>query len=164
MRISLPDFTPRRRPARTIGAALASFTMALAMASGVQAQDWRLSGLGGQDLTPAGIAQGNVIVVTWATWSPAAKGLAPRVNALEQRWSGKAKVYTVNFQEDAAKVRSFVSATPFNAPVLLDLEGTFSRSYSIANLPGLLVLKNGQVAYRGKLPDDSDGLLAGLLP
>jgi hypothetical protein len=49
------------------------------------------------------------------------------------------------------------------SPVCLDPDGVFSRKYNVATLPGLLVVKDGQVAYRGKLPDDADRVIAELL-
>jgi hypothetical protein len=45
----------------------------------------------------------------------------------------------------------------------MDPDGAFSRKYNVATLPGLLVVKDGNVTYRGKLPDDPDSVIEGAL-
>ncbi len=45
----------------------------------------------------------------------------------------------------------------------MDPDGAFSKKHNIATLPGLLIVKDGQVAYRGKLPEDPDRVIADLL-
>ena len=45
-------------------------------------------------------------------------------------------------------------------PVYLDLEGAYSKEHAITFLPGLLVLQNGDVAFRGRLAKDPSSVLA----
>jgi len=118
-----------------------------------------LTCVGGGRLTDADLGHGTAIVVVWASWSPRSRGIGERVGALASRWGGRARVVTVNFQEDGAVVERFVGKG-LGAPVCLDPEGNFSRNYEIATLPGLVVLKDGQVVYSGKLPDDPDSVIA----
>jgi thiol-disulfide isomerase/thioredoxin len=127
------------------------------------AQDIRLSCLGGESLSDADLARGATIVVVWASWSPRSRDIVERVNPLVSRWSGRARVVTVNFQEDRQAVAAFLAGKNLGAPVCLDPDGSFSKKHNVATLPGLLVVKDGQVAYRGKLPDDPDRVLADLL-
>ncbi len=129
----------------------------------VQAQSWRLAGLDGGSLSDAEVGQGAIIVVVWASWSPKSRDIVERVNQISDHWAGKARVVTVTFQEERAAVTGFLAGKGLRAPVYLDGDGAFSRKYSIATLPGLLVLKDGQVAYRGKLPEDPDGVIAELV-
>lgn len=158
MRSSFPGFMPRRR--FVVLAMMVAVGVALAGAGG--AQELRLVGLGGEALTDADL-RGNLVVVTWASWSRRVRDVPERVNGLAERWGGKARVVTVNFQEDRSTVEAFLAGSPIKAPVFLDADGSFAKRYSLANLPGLLVLKNGQDVYHGKLPDDADQLLGGLL-
>ncbi|MFP5287091.1 MAG: TlpA family protein disulfide reductase, partial [Thermoanaerobaculia bacterium] len=118
---------------------------------------------GGESLSDADLARGATIVVVWASWSPRSRDIAGRVAPLVSRWSGRARVVTVNFQEDRQAVSGFLAGKALGAPVCLDPDGAFSKKYNVATLPGLLVVKDGQVAYRGKLPDDPDRVLADLL-
>lgn len=127
------------------------------------AQDFSLSCLGGERLSDADLSHGSTIVVVWASWSPRSRDIVQRVNPIASRWSGSARVVTVNFQEERQTVQGFLAGKGLGSPVCLDPDGAFSRKYNVATLPGLLVVKDGQVVYRGKLPDDADGLIAGHL-
>jgi thiol-disulfide isomerase/thioredoxin len=146
--------------------ALAAVILALllpALAIPAHAQDAGLSCLGGAHLSDGDLARGTTIAVIWASWSPRSRGIAERVGPLASRWGSRARVVTVNFQEDRQAVEKFLAGKNLGAPVCLDSDGTFSRKYNVATLPGLLVVKDGQVAYRGKLPDDPDRVIADLL-
>jgi thiol-disulfide isomerase/thioredoxin len=119
--------------------------------------------LKGEQLAESDLAQGTSIVVIWASWSPRSRDIVERVNPIAQRWGGRARVVTVNFQEDAPAVQGFLTGKSLAVPVFLDSDGAFSKKYAIATLPGLLIVKDGQVVYRGKLPDDPDRTIVELL-
>lgn len=136
---------------------------ALLASSAAMAQPWRLRGIGDEQLAEGDVGRGATVVVVWASWSPKSRDIVERVNRVVDRWQGKARVVTVTFQEERAAVNGFLAGKSLRAPVFLDTDGTFSRRYAIATLPGLLVLKDGQVAYHGKLPDDPDAVIADLL-
>jgi thiol-disulfide isomerase/thioredoxin len=138
----------------------------LACLSGLpaSAQGPVLQGLGGERLTEADLAEGATIFIVWASWSPHSRNVVERVNQVAQRWNGKARVVTVNFQEDRGAVESFLAGKNLGTTVYLDADGAFSKKYAVATLPGLLVVKDGRVAYRGKLPDDPDRILVEILP
>ena len=144
---------------------LRSITVALALLAALPAaaQDVRLSCGSGQSLSDADLARGATIVVVWASWSPRSRDIVDRVNPLAARWGGQARVLTVNFQEERGAVDGFLAGKGLSVPVCMDSDGSFSKKYNIATLPGLLVVKDGNVAYRGKLPDDPDSVIAGLL-
>jgi thiol-disulfide isomerase/thioredoxin len=152
-------------PLARLGARYALLTAVLlaALAGSAGAQEVSLACLDGGRLSEADLARGSTIVVVWASWSPRSRDIVERVNPLAQRWSGRARVVTVNFQEDRPAVEGFLAGKGLAAPVCLDPDGAFSKKFNVATLPGLLVLKDGQVAYRGKLPDDADRVLADLL-
>ncbi len=151
------------RVSRHLRVALVFASFALAAVTGAAAQGWRLSGINGESLTDAEVGQGATVVVVWASWSPKSRDIVDRVNQIEGRWAGKVRVVTVSFQEDRAAVSGFVAGKGLRAPVFLDTDGAFSRKFSIATLPGLLVIKDGQVAYRGKLPEDPNAVIADLI-
>jgi thiol-disulfide isomerase/thioredoxin len=153
-------FAPRRMTKAVLVAALALLTLA-PVAS--RAEDVNLSCLGGARLSDADLARGTTIVVVWASWSPRSRDIVERVTALASRWGGRARVMTVDFQEDRQAVERFLAGKNLGAPVCLDPDGTFSRKYSVATLPGLVVLKDGKAVHHGKLSEDSDQVLADLL-
>jgi thiol-disulfide isomerase/thioredoxin len=123
-----------------------------------------LGALGGESLTDADLARGTTIVVLWASWSPRSRNIVERVNALAAHWQAKARVVTVDFEEDRQAVTVFLAGKGLTVPAYLDPDGLFAKRYAIATLPGLLVVKDGAVAYRGQLPDNPERVLAPLLP
>lgn len=142
---------------------LALAALAVGVATLADAQEVRLRGLGGEELRDADLAQGTTIIVVWASWSPRGRDVVDRVNALAGRWGRQARVITVNFQEDRPTVEGFLAGKGLGSPVFLDTDGAFAKRYAVTNLPGLLVIQNGDVAFRGKLPDDPDGVLVEII-
>lgn len=140
-----------------------ALTLGAGLPGAAGAQGISLSCLDGSRLSEADLARGTTVIVVWASWSPRSRDVVERVQALAGRWGGNARVLTVNFQEDGPACEKFLSGRKLGSPICLDPDGTFSRKYNIATLPGLLVIKEGQVAYRGKLPDDPDRVLADVL-
>lgn len=119
-------------------------------------QGFSLAGLRGGSLSEAELSRGRVVVVLWASWSPRGRNVAERVNALAQAAGSRATVLAVNYQEDQATVQGFVASNPFTVPVYLDTDGVLAKKFKLANLPGLLVMKDGVVAYQGRMPDDPE--------
>lgn len=150
-----------RNASRFLIAALVSAVLGCAQPGAAQVPD--LPGLSGSGVRSADLAKGNALLVVWTSWSPRCRDVVERVNALDQRWRGKARVYAVNFNEDRAEAERFLQGKTFSVPVLLDADGSFSKKNAITVLPGLVVIQDGKITYAGKLPDAADGLLAGLL-
>jgi thiol-disulfide isomerase/thioredoxin len=149
---------------RRCAALLVVLAVLAGFAPALWAEDLRLQGLRGERISEADLAQGSTIFVVWASWSPHSRNIVDRVNPLVQRWGGKARVVTVNFQEERGAVEGFLSGKNLGAPVFLDADGSFSKKYAVATLPGLLVIKDGRVAYRGRLPEDPDRVITEILP
>ncbi len=133
----------------------------MAIAPAVADEDtFRLSALdGGAALQPADIESGAVIMVFWAGWSPRCRDIVERTNAIADEWSGRARVVTVNFQEEPDAVREFLDGK-LKVPTYLDSDGAFSKQHTMTSLPGLLIYEDGKVEFRGKLPADPSGLIA----
>lgn len=142
---------------------LAVVVLLATLAAPLSAQGIRLQGLSGERLVESDLAHGTTIVVVWASWSPRSRDIVARVNPMVQRWGGRARVVTVNFQEERPAVEGFLSGKGLSTTVFLDPDGAFSKKYAMATLPGLLIVKDGQVVYRGKLPDDPDRVIAEFL-
>jgi thiol-disulfide isomerase/thioredoxin len=154
-------------PARSLrGATALLLTLALGtvgVAPPAAAQDWRLPGLEGGALSRADVAQGATILVVWASWSPRCRDIVSRVNELAGRWGGQARVVTVNFQEERSTVSGFLAGQGLRVPVFLDSDGNFSKDHRVSTLPGLVIYRDGAVAYQGKLPDDADEAISAAL-
>jgi thiol-disulfide isomerase/thioredoxin len=147
-----------RPPAVALGALLL-LVAAAAVVPAMAQEDWRLPGLSGGALTAGDVSSGTTIVVLWAGWSPRCQDVVERSNRLVGKWGGRARVVLVDFQEEAGEVKTFLAGKDPQAPVYLDGDGAFAKRYALANLPGLLVLRDGAVLYAGRLPDQPDGLI-----
>lgn len=102
----------------------------------------------------AGEVSENAIFVVFSSWSPKCRDIVERVNDIHAEWGGKARVFLVNFQEDRAAVNKFLANRSLKVDVLLDLDAAFSKKHKITYLPSLLAVKDGNAAFRGKLPVD----------
>jgi len=125
-----------------------------------QSSDIQLQGLRGERLGSTELGQGTIILVFWSSWSPHSRDIVARVNLLADRWASRARVLTVNFMEDRPAVDGFLSGKGLGVPVFLDPDGAFSRKHAVATLPVLLILRDGQELYKGRLPDDPDRVIA----
>lgn len=139
----------------------------LAMASTVSAvgqeSELTLHGLDGSKLHESELLKRTTLVVVWASWSPHCRNISEQVAALSREWGGKARIVTLDFEEEPRTVRAFLAKKPIHAPVFLDADGAFSKKYGVTGLPGLVVFKDGRAVYRGRYPDDLAATLGPLL-
>jgi thiol-disulfide isomerase/thioredoxin len=146
------------------GALVLGLTAVLAPSAPLRAaQGGALPGLHGGQLSAADLAQGTQIIVVWASWSPRCRDISPRVNQLAQKFSGQARVITVDFQEEAPAVEEFLRQNPLEAPVYLDRDGEFSKGHAITALPGLIVVRKGEVLFQGRLAAEAEAQIRELL-
>lgn len=153
-----PSPRARRRARRAV--VLPMLVLAALAAVGAEAQGGlTLGGTRGESLAEADLLRGSSCIVVWASWSPRGRDIAERVARLQGRWGSRCRVATVNYQETRQEVDAFLAGKNLPVPVFLDPDGAFSKKYAVTTLPGLLVFKDGQVAYRGRFPDDPDRVL-----
>ncbi len=118
-----------------------------------------LDGLKGDQFDTESLSQGDHIVVIWASWSPKCRTVVPRINEIHQEWSDGAQVISINFEESSEKAKNFLKGKGLLAPTYLDSDGSFSKEYRITNLPGLLLINDGEEAFRGAMPRDALALI-----
>lgn len=154
--------TARRRHARR-GVSAALLVLALPLAAADVPPGLRLPGLRGGELTSSELGRGNHVLVVWASWSPRCRDIVERIQAIDGRFGSRARVASVDFQEEPAAVEEFLRGKGLRSPVYLDREGEFSKSLEVTTLPGLVVVRDGQIRFQGRLPADADALLDDLL-
>lgn len=132
---------------------------ALASTLGAQAPAARLPGLDSGELLERELREQDTVLIFWASWSPRCRDIVQRVNAIERRWGSKARVVTINFQEDRPAIRAFLEGKDLKAPVYLDRSGSFSKRLAVTTLPGLVVYRGGKETFRGRLPADPERAL-----
>lgn len=146
-------------PFRVLLPVLASVVLTVAAGELGAAEGMALPGLDGGQLASEDVGEGAVILVVWASWSPRCRDIVTRVNALARRWSPRARVATVVFQEEAGAVRAFLAGESLAVPVYIDATGSFSKQHGVATLPSLLVFRDGELSFRGKLPAHPDTVI-----
>ena len=52
---------------------------------------------------------------------------------------------------------------PFDAPVYLDRDGEFSKGHAVTALPGLIVVRKGEVVFQGRLAAEAETQVRDLL-
>lgn len=154
-------FPAQRRSTTLLPLVLVMLTGLVLFALPTLSQD--LSGPGGARLSASDLASGQHVLVFFASWSPKCRDIGPRTRAIADRFSGRARVHLVNFQEDAATAQQFLGGSAGAVPLLVDRDGSFARRHSVLNLPGLVVYKNGEAVYSGTLPGDAESLIDSLL-
>ncbi|MCB1009005.1 MAG: TlpA family protein disulfide reductase [Acidobacteria bacterium] len=159
---SAPRPAARRR--RWLLACAALVGLAFLAVGVAQAQGrYRLPGLRGGSLSSADLDSGSHVIVVWASWSPRCRDIVDRTNAIADRWGGRARVVTVVFQEDAAAVEKFLDGKSLAVATFLDSDGEFSKAHAVTSLPGLVVVRDGEARYQGRLPTDADSAIADAL-
>jgi peroxiredoxin/outer membrane lipoprotein-sorting protein len=92
--------------------------------------------------------QGDVVVLDfWATWcGPCIQGM-PHIDQLNKEMADQGvKVFGVNFNEPAAKVKPFLTSHNLTLPILLDSDGKVSAAYKAPPIPQTFVIgKDGKV-------------------
>lgn len=123
-----------------------------------------LPGLAGDSLSETDFDDRDALIVVWASWSPRCHDILERLEALEARWGDRLELVSVVFQEDADTVRGFLGPGHDGSPeVYFDLDGTFAKQVDVATLPTLLVVRSGEVVFRGRLPADPNPVIEGAL-
>lgn len=122
-----------------------------------------LQRLDGEALTVADLGRGTTLLVVWASWSPRCRDVTSRIDRLAKTWGGQARVASVVFQEDAETAREAVDHRGLEAPVYLDLSGDFSKRHAVTTLPMLLIFRDGELAFRGKLSGNPDPVVERIL-
>lgn len=151
----------RRSNRATVGSVLLTGLMllGLSVAPPAGAEGGSLPNLAGSPLAEQDLAKGTTIVVVWASWSPRSRDLGTRIAAIAETWGDRARVISVNFQEEPAKARAFVDQQKLKVPVYMDRDAVFAKRYAVTSLPFLLVLEDGKTGFAGKLPVDADAVI-----
>lgn len=155
----MSDPSPRPAARRLLAVAL---LLAVTLGGALAAQaSWELPGLAGGSLSANDVASGTTVMVVFAGWSPHCADIVQRTNALAGRLGGRARVVMVDFQEDPAEVSAFLEGKGARAPVYLDADGAFSKQHRVVTLPGMVVYRDGEVTFQGRMPQDPESAVGG---
>ena len=126
--------------------------------------DFRLASLDGELLGPGDYAGDVVLIEFWATWCGPCRLQARFFEQLHAELDGKGVHFlAIDAGEDEAKVREFVTESPFPYPVLLDPEDSLSRRYNIYGLPTVMIVnRQGEISFLETGLSDTHTLRAAL--
>jgi peroxiredoxin len=116
---------------------------------GQLAPNFSLMSLGGEPVSLSDYSGQVVLVNMWATWCPPCKAEMPTIHEYYQAHRDDGfVVLAVNSQEQAASVNSFIQATGFTFPVLLDDRATVMDQYNVLGLPTSFIIdRHGTIQH-----------------
>lgn len=124
-----------------------------------QAPEFAMEAIGGETVSLADY-QGEVVLINiWATWCPPCVREIPRLVRLHEQFQAQGfAVLGVNtaWQDERSDVERFVQSQGISYPVLFDVEGEVSQSYSGRLLPtSYLVDRDGKIVntYVGEVDE-----------
>ncbi len=95
-----------------------------------------------------GDTAGDVVLVNfWATWCAPCREEMPVIEAAQQKYGPRGfKVLSVNVQEPSGVVTDYIREVGVTFPILLDQEGSVTRSYRVQTLPrNFFLARDGRV-------------------
>jgi thiol-disulfide isomerase/thioredoxin len=119
------------------------------VAEGTQAPPFQLPTLGGELLGTPDYPEKVVLLDFWATWCVPCHAQAEIIKPLYAEYKDQGfEVLSIDVEEDADDVRSFVEENPFPYPVLLDEAGKVSGQFAVMGLPTVVLLdREGQIIF-----------------
>lgn len=105
----------------------------------------------------------------WATWCAPCIQELDAINDVYEDWKSKVNVQIIAVSVDDARttkrVKPLVNGKAWDYEVLLDTNQDFKRSLGIANVPYLIIVKNGEIVFtqNGHSPGNESQLLEELL-
>jgi len=119
------------------------------VAEGTQAPPFQLPTLGGELLGTPDYPEKVVLLDFWATWCVPCHAQAEIIKPLYAEYKDQGfEVLSIDVEEDADDVRSFVEENPFPYPVLLDEAGKVSGQFAVMGLPTVVLLdRKGQIIF-----------------
>ena len=105
----------------------------------------------------------------WATWCAPCIQELDAINDVSEEWQTKSNVQIIAVSVDDSRttkrVKPLVNGKAWEYEVLLDTNQEFKRSLGIANVPYLIIVKNGEIVFtqNGHAPGSEGQLLEELL-
>jgi thiol-disulfide isomerase/thioredoxin len=85
----------------------------------------------------------------WATWCPPCVKEIPSLNRLKQQMQGKPfELISIDYAEDAQRIREFMDKVDVHFPVLLDPDGKLAGQWKVVAFPSTFVIgPDGKIHY-----------------
>ena len=87
-----------------------------------------------------------VILDFWATWCAPCIKAFPKLQALEERFAGQLRVFTVTSTDTEARIQRFLQKFDTDLPIVMDDDGQLKRLFPHSSVPHTVVIdKDGIV-------------------
>lgn len=107
----------------------------------IQAQDFTLAVLGGDERSLSDYEGKVVFLNFWATWcGPCVEEMPSMQTLYEEFKQDGLEILAVNLQEAPATVQAFVDEFGYTYPVLLDRRGEVGMNYSVRGIPSTYIV------------------------
>ena len=94
--------------------------------------------------------KGKVVLVNfWATWCPPCVTEIPSMNRLLAKYQAQGlEIVSVDFQQSATDIATFVKRVPVDYPIVLDHDGRLSKQWGVFSFPTTFVVdRQGRLRY-----------------
>lgn len=111
-------------------------------AEAMPAPDFKLSDLNNRSFKLSGYkGKQPVIMLFWTSWCPYCRDELKIINQMnEELKKDKTEVLGINVGESLPKIYKFIKSYNLTYPVLLDQDGSVSRSYGIFGIPTYVIV------------------------
>lgn len=106
------------------------------------------------------------LIVFFETWCPHCRREVPRLQQIHGNYAGRLSVVAVtkvNRTSTDEAVRDFIAEHALTFPVGKERGGLMSEYYAVSGIPAAVLLKNGEVAWRGHPARLDDAMIDRLL-
>ncbi len=115
--------------------------------AGIQAPDFTLTDLEGNQISLSDLRGKTVFLNFWATWCPPCRAEMPEIEAIYQEYKDRdVVVIGVDLREPESTVRQYVQQGGYSWTFVIDTTGAVARDYGITAIPTSIFL-------------DSDGII-----
>lgn len=113
------------------------------------APDFTLKDLNGKDVKLSDYKGKIVILNFWAVWCKYCKEEMPDFNELnkELEKDNEVVIIAINSQESPDTVKDYLSSNDINLKVLLDQDGSVTRTYGVSGLPNTFIINKDGSLY-----------------
>ncbi len=122
------------------------------------ARPFSLQSIDGQAYDRSVFGSQVVLLNFWATWCPPCVEELPSLNRLQQRYADKAlRVISIDFREKTQEMADFLTDTPVDFPILMDLDGRVSLEWGVFSFPSSFIIdRQGRIRYAANRAIDWD--------
>lgn len=109
--------------------------------SPVQAPDFTIKSLEGEDVSLSSFQGKTVILNFWATWCPPCRAEMPSMQVMYEELRNEGiELVAVDLQEPERTVKKFIEENGYTFTILLDSRGSIGAQYGVRSIPTTFII------------------------